>query len=121
MAVNRVRPGEIVEVPYLLPGGVFKPHPALVVSPCRLQDDEDGLFYAVLMSTKNHNPQYTIELKNEWLSKPMLRQTFFVTHIMTFFKTHDVISSHNTFVKAQYFDKILEKTFRSIFDVVVEF
>jgi len=57
MAVNKVRPGEIVEVPYLLPGGVFKPHP----------------------------------------------------------------SSHNTFVKAQYFDKILEKTFRSIFDVVVEF
>lgn len=121
MAVSKVRPGEIVEVPFLLPNGEFKAHPALVVSPSRLQDDEDGMFYAVLMSTKNHNPQYTIELKNEWLNKPMLRQSFFVTHIMTFFKTSNVLSSHNVFVKSEYFDKILEKTFYSIFDVAVEF
>ena len=33
MAVKKVRPGEIVEVPFLLPDGVFKVHPALVVSP----------------------------------------------------------------------------------------
>jgi len=121
MAVNKVRPGEIVEVPFLLPNGEFKAHPALVVSPCRLQDDEDGLFYAVLISTKNHNPQYTIELKNEWLNKPMLKQSFFVTHIMSFFKLKDVYSSHNAFVKSEYFDKVLEKTFFSIFDVEVEF
>ena len=117
MAVSIVRPGEIVEVPFLLPGGEFKAHPALVVSPTRLQDDEDGLFYAVLISTKNHNPQYTIELKNEWLNKPMLRQSYFVTHIMSSFKTADVYSSHNVFVKSEYFDRILEKTFLSIFDV----
>lgn len=47
MAVSKVRTGEIVEVPFLLPGGQYKNHPALVVSPSRLQDDEDGLFYAV--------------------------------------------------------------------------
>lgn len=121
MAITKLKPGEIVEVPFLLPGGEFKAHPALVVSPCRLQEDEDGLFYAILISTKNHNPQYTIELKNEWLYKPMLRQSFFVTHIMSFFKLSDVISTHNVFVKSEYFDKILEKTFYSIFDVTVEF
>ncbi|MCR5197257.1 MAG: hypothetical protein K6D55_00535 [Prevotella sp.] len=121
MAVSKVRPGEIVEVPFLLPGGVFKAHPALVVSPCRLQEDEDGLFYALLISTKNHNPQYTIELKNEWLNKPMLKQSFFVTHILSFFKLSDVFSSHNVFVKSQYFDIILEKTFYSIFDVEIDF
>ena len=48
MAVIKVRPGEIVEVPFLLPGGEFKAHPALVVSPCRLQDDEDGYFDKIL-------------------------------------------------------------------------
>lgn len=121
MAVKKVRPGEIVEVPFLLPDGAFKVHPALVVSPCRLQDDEDGLFYAVLISTKNHNPQYTIELKNEWLNKPMLRQSYFVTHIMSFFKISDVISTHNVFLKSEYFDKVLEKTFFSIFDVEIMF
>jgi len=121
MAVVKVRPGEIVEVPFQLPDGSFKVHPALVVSPTRLQDDENGLFYAVLISTKNHNPQYTIQLENDWLSKPMLRQSYFVTHIMNFFRTSDVISSHNVFVKAKYFDMILEKTFFSIFDVVIDF
>ena len=110
-----------MEVPFLLPGGEFKAHPALVVSPCRLQYDEDGLFYAILISTKNHNPQYTIELKNEWLNKPMLRQSYFVTHIISSFKLTDIISTHNVFVKSKYFDKVLEKTFYSIFDVVVEF
>ena len=120
MAVTKVIQCEIVEVPFLLPGGEFKAHPALVVSPCRLQDDEDGLFYAVLISTKNYNPQYTIELKNEWLNKPMLCQSFFVTHIMSFFKLTDVFSSHNVFVKSIYFDRIMEKIFYSIFDVEVE-
>lgn len=51
----------------------------------------------------------------------MLQQSYFVTHIMTYFKTRDVLQSHNVFVRSQYFDRILEKTFRSIFDVVVEF
>lgn len=121
MAVTKVKPGEIVEVPFLLPGGEFKAHPALAVSPNRLQDDEDGLFYAVLISTKNHAPQYTIELKNEWLNKLMLRQSYFVTHIMSFFKLSDVINKYNVFVKSEYFDKVLEKTFYSIFDVAIEF
>jgi hypothetical protein len=40
---------------------------------------------------------------------------------MNFFRTSDVISSHNVFVKAKYFDMILEKTFFSIFDVVIDF
>lgn len=31
-----------------------------------------------------------------------------------------VLSSHHVFVKQQYFNKILEKTFYSIFDVEVE-
>ena len=53
MAVNKVRPGEIVEVPFLLPGGEYKAHPALVVSPTRLQDEEEGLFYAVLKSYRH--------------------------------------------------------------------
>lgn len=40
---------------------------------------------------------------------------------MSFFKTSELLSKHNTFVKSEYFDRILVKTFRSIFDVVVEF
>ena len=55
MAVNRVSQREIVEVPYQLPDGTVKPHMALVLSTDKLQDAEDGMFYAVLISSKNQN------------------------------------------------------------------
>ena len=32
MAITKLKPGEIVEVPFLLPGGEFKAHPALAMS-----------------------------------------------------------------------------------------
>ena len=51
MAVTRVNQGEIVEVPFEQPDGSILPHPALVLSNEYLQDYEDGLFYAVLIST----------------------------------------------------------------------
>ena len=30
------------------------------------------VFYAVLISSKNLNPEFTIEIQNDWLSKPLL-------------------------------------------------
>ena len=40
---------DIVEVSSLFPDGTFKPHPAIIVSNDELQEDEDGMFYLVLM------------------------------------------------------------------------
>lgn len=64
MAVTRVNQGEIVEVPFELPDGSILPHPALVLSNEYLQDYEDGLFYAVLISTKIiiQNSQYQLRI-----------------------------------------------------------
>lgn len=64
MAVTRVNQGEIVEVPFELPDGSILPHPALVLSNEYLQDYEDGLFYAVLISTKIIilNSQYRLRI-----------------------------------------------------------
>jgi hypothetical protein len=64
MAVTRVNQGEIVEVPFELPDGSILPHPALVLSNEYLQDYEDGLFYAVLISTKIiiRNSQYQLRI-----------------------------------------------------------
>lgn len=64
MAVTRVNQGEIVEVPFELPDGSILPHPALVLSNEYLQDYEDGLFYAVLISTKIiiRNSQYLLRI-----------------------------------------------------------
>lgn len=66
MAVTQVHQREIVEVPFTLPDGQILPHPALVLSCDDLQNVEPGLFYAVLISSKNHYPQLTIPIQREW-------------------------------------------------------
>lgn len=120
MAVSRVYQREIVEVPYHLPDGKIKPHMALVLSTQKLQEAEDGMFYAVLISSKNLNPEFTLQIKNEWLSKPLSKQSFFVTHIVSYYRTDEVIQSFNNFVKADYFDAIMNKVILSMFDIELE-
>lgn len=105
--------GEIVEVPFLLPEGGTKFHPAMVISCPGLQDSGEDLIYAVLISTKNHYPQYTLELKKEWLNKPMGKQSYFVTHLVSFFRTKNVRRT-NTFVKGEFVDIVISKIIKNI-------
>lgn len=97
MAVAQVHQREIVEVPFSLPDGKILPHPALVISCDDLQSIEPGMFYAVLISTKNHHPELTIPIQKEWLSSPLTQQSYFVTHIVSQFNCDDVIARHNCF------------------------
>jgi len=117
MAVNRVSQREIVEVPYQLPDGTIKPHMGLVLSTDKLQDAEDGMFYAVLISSKNLNPEFTMEIQNDWLMKPLPKQSYFVTHIVSYYRTDEVIQSFNNYVKAEFFDAIMNKVILSMFDI----
>ena len=117
MAVSKVSQREIIEVPYQLPDGSIKPHMALVLSTDKLLYAEDGMFYAVLISSKNINPEFTMEIKNEWLNKPFSNKSFFVTHIVTYYRTYEVIQSFNNFVKKEFFDAIMNKVILSMFDI----
>ena len=117
MAVSRVSQREIVEVPYQLPDGSIKPHMALVLSTEKLLYAEDGMFYAVLISSKNKNPEFTMQIRNEWLNKPLSKQSYFVTHIVSFYRTDEVIQSFNNYVKKQFFDAIMNKVIYSMFDI----
>ena len=114
MAVTRVNQGEIVEVPFEMPDGSILPHPALVLSKEYLQDYEDGLFYAVLISTKNHYPEFTIPIKDSWLNKPLKKESFFVTHIIDQFNVDEVISRNNTYLKAYYFDYVVDEIIKNV-------
>ena len=107
-------------MPYQLPDGSIKPHMALVLSTKKLQLAEDGMFYAVLISSKNLNPEFTMEIQSEWLSKPLTKRSYFVTHIVTYYRTDEVTQSFNNFVKAQYFDAIMNKVILSMFDIELE-
>lgn len=114
MAVTCVKQREIVEVPFVLPDGSIKPHPALVISREDLQDYEDGLFYAVLVSTKNHYPELTIPIKNERFNKPLSKKSYFVTHIVHPFNVQHVIAKYHCYIKEQYFDYVVNKIIENI-------
>ena len=116
MAVTKVSQREIIEVPFRLPDGQILPHPALVISHDKLQNIEDGMFYAVLISTKNHHPELTIPIKNEWLSKPMTKQSFFITHIINMLTVSDVIKKTNCYLRQPHFDEVVDKIISNVID-----
>ena len=116
MAVAQVHQREIVEVPFTLPDGQILPHPALVLSCDDLQNVEPGMFYAVLISSKNHYPQLTIPIQSEWLSTPLTKASYFVTHIVSLFNVEDVIAHHNCFVRQPFFDNVVDRIIANIVD-----
>lgn len=116
MVVRKVHQREIVEVNFYFPGEGYKPHPALVVSSDDLHDAEEGMFYALLISSKNIHPDYTIEIKKEDLiGKELDKQSYFVTHFLSYFTLNDVSASRNTMVKVNKFDEVVQKCIDSIF------
>ena len=112
--MNQIYQREIVEVPFILPDGLVLPHPALVISCEELQTVEPGLFYAVLISSKNHIPELTIPIKSEWLSSALPKESYFVTHIINPFNVHDVVSRYNCFLRKPYFNFVIDKIVSNI-------
>ena len=70
----KIHQRDVVEVNYLFPNGITKPHMAIVISNDDLQAAED-FFYLAMISSKNYNPQYTFPLEdsNKKLNKEKLR------------------------------------------------
>jgi len=111
---GKVLPLEIVEVNFFFPqNGKYLPHPALVVSTEELFEDEE-IFYAVLMTTKNIFPKYTVFIESAWLSKPTAKPGYFATHLVQIFTMDDVLGKTNTFLKAPHFGPLRQKLITSI-------
>ena len=77
-------------------------------------DYEDGLFYAVLISTKNHYPEFTIPIEDSWLNKPLSKSSFFVTHIIDQFNVDEIMRRNNTYLKARYFDYVVDEIIKNV-------
>ncbi len=105
---DKVSQWEVIEVNFQMPDGRFLLHPALVVS-------NEEFFYAVLMTTKNFFPKYTIEIRPEMLAKVSSRQGYFATHIVGMFNMDSVLKKQNTFLKPEYCAFVKDKIIRSIF------
>lgn len=116
MVVTRVHQREIVEVQFRFLTGRVLVHPALVVSKDELQDEEEGMFYAMLISSKNIHPGYTIEIKPEDIDgEPMEKDSYFVTHFIGYFTLHDVISRRGQYVKLKKFNDVINDAIFNIF------
>ena len=113
----RVHQREIVEVAYPMPDGNTLVHPALIISRDDIQDYEDGLFYAVLISSKNHYPELTIPIKNELLHKPLSKKSYFVTHIIAPFTADQVMNRYNNFIKSAYFEPLIDNIVSNVVGV----
>lgn len=114
-----VKQGEIIEVDFMLPDDTTKKHPALVVSNV-IHDAQGDFIYAILISSKNINPQYTIEITPDMLTKPMRKQSYFVTHILDKFPESFITRQNNNFIKPEYFDSVLQRIVMNIFGLDLE-
>jgi len=109
----RVYQRDIVEVDFLFPDGKMKPHMAVVVSNDELNEYE-GFFYLAMISSKNYNPQYTFELKDDMLSTPLKLKSYVVCQLISGYTERDVITKCSR-VNEIVFNDIVEKIKKTIF------
>ena len=109
----RVHQRDIVEVNFLFPDGRYKPHLAVVVSNNELNENE-GFFYLAMISSKNYNPQYTFEISNNMLSKPLKLKSYVVCQLISGYTERDVLKKCSR-VNESVFLEIVEKIKKTIF------
>lgn len=109
----KIHQRDVVEVNYLFPDGITKPHMAIVVSNDELQETED-FFYLAMISSKNYNPQYTFPIEDNILTRPLAKKSFVICQLIGGYTERDVtkICSH---VKIEPFNRIVEKIKKVIF------
>ena len=106
---------DIVEVNFLFADGQVKVHPAIIVSNDTLQEDEEGLIYMVLISSKpDINPQYGYPLKKGMCTYDFGKPSYVKCQIITGYTQRDVIRKFGV-VRQPYFDEIVDKIIASIF------
>ena len=109
----KVNQRDIVEVNFMFPDGQMKPHMAVVVSNDELNENE-GFFYLSMISSKNYRPQYTFELKDDMLSKPLRLKSYVVCQLIGGYTERDVIKKCSR-IKSPVFIEIVEKIKKTIF------
>jgi mRNA-degrading endonuclease toxin of MazEF toxin-antitoxin module len=109
----KIEQRDIVELNFELPDGRFKVHPALVVSNENVLNAED-IFYAVMISTKPFNDDFTFELENNMLSKSLSRKSFIKCQLLQSYSVDEVLSKISS-VKPLYFEKIKKMIFDTVF------
>ena len=109
----KVQQRDIVELNFELPNGTFKVHPALVVSNAAVLEAE-GIFYVVMISSKPFNDEFTFELEDAMLTKPLSKKSFVKCQLLQSYTADEILSKISA-VKAAYFAQIKARIFETVF------
>jgi mRNA-degrading endonuclease toxin of MazEF toxin-antitoxin module len=109
----KVNQRDIVEVNFQLPGGIFKPHPVLVVSNENVYEQEE-IFYALLISSKQFNTEFEIEISDDMLLSPLHKRSFVKCQLLQAYTTSEILK-RITSMKKDPFELIINKFFNSVF------
>ncbi|MES1223532.1 MAG: type II toxin-antitoxin system PemK/MazF family toxin [Bacteroidota bacterium] len=109
----KVQQRDIVELNFELPDGKLKVHPALVVSNENVLETED-IFYAVMISSKPFNDDFTFELNDNMLTKPLSKKSFVKCQLLQSYSINEVISKISS-IKQVYFEQIKKQIFDTVF------
>jgi len=100
-----IKQRDIVEIAFYS-GNKPEPHPAVVISKDEIFEIE-GFFYAILLSTKNLFPEFTMEITPSMINSPRNQRTgFAVCHMIQQFYPEDVISRTGATLKSDTFEKL---------------
>jgi len=109
-----IRQRDIVEIAFYT-GNKPEPHPAVVVSNDEIFEAE-GFFYAILLSTKNLFPDFTIEITPLMINSPRnQRNGYAVCHMIQQFYPEDIISKTGATLKSDAFATLTNKVKEVIF------
>jgi hypothetical protein len=85
----------------------------LVISNQNVLDTED-IFYAVMISSKEYNDEFTFEIENLMLSKPLSKKSFVKCQVIQSYSLIEVISKISS-IKQPYFNQIKKHIFETVF------
>jgi hypothetical protein len=109
-----IRQRDIVEIAFYT-GNKPEPHPAVVISKDDIFDAE-GFFYAILLSTKNLFPDFTIDITPLMINFPRNNRTgYAVCHMIQQFYPEDIITRTGATLKLDAFEKLTNKVKEVIF------
>lgn len=111
----KVNQRDVVFLNYLLPNGKFAPHPAVIVS---IQDlyEAEGIYYAIMLSTKAHNPDFMVTLTPDAFNYPTDTTSFAKCQLLLQVSDYDIIQRFGS-IKVQPFREIIEKINETVFGI----
>jgi mRNA-degrading endonuclease toxin of MazEF toxin-antitoxin module len=109
----KINQRDIVEIQFMLPNGSIKNHPTLVISNNAVLEIED-IFYAVMISTKDYNDEFTYAINNSMCTKPLSKTSFIKCQLIQSYSENEVLSKISS-LKPSYFEEVKKLIFDCVF------